>query len=1022
MAEANADDVASPDPRLAPGPGIPMRLPRSRAEIRALGAHLLPEGSRGRDLARFALLSRRDGRVYAELVRQHWAAWGGGTVRSYQWWEHTHGLNARDRDRQQRAARKAPQPITVAVILHGSDHNGRGAATLASLQKQTWPHWRLAAPGPAADELAQDDRVTTVPTDATATDCVRALALDPRDLVVFLEPGERLAPGALYEITERAWRLPRVDVVYWDDDLLDRLGLTHEPRFRPEWSPETLLGANYLGRSFAMRARVLDRLDGPRTELGDAQWWDLLLRADLSGPRVQRVPHVLSHLLRRPAPTPTASVGVVRSHLERHGEHAEVAMRDDTVRVRWELEAWPTVTVIVPTRHNRPLIERCLRGLERTDYERFDVIVVDNGDHLPENEAWYHDQGFQLDLAVRWWDRPFNYSEVNNAAANTARGDILVFLNDDTDVVDPGWLRELVSWAQRPDLGVVGLQLLDGEGRIQHGGVVLGMNGFADHLFQGMAPGSETLLGSTNWYRNVLAVTAACLAVRRDLFEQLGGFDERFVLCGSDVVFGLDATISGRRNVCLPTNSVRHLEAATRGTEVPPADFFASYWRYQPWIFGGDPYFSPNLSLLSRQPRLRPRYGAGSLPLVSRSLQRRVGVFRQSNETPKLAFDLADMFRVTDADVDRVRQEHGARQGPQRPRSVTWFLPDLDSPFYGGVNTALRIADYLGHHHGVESSFAFWADENDGFFRSAIAAAFPSLRDAPIGFFRDLSPATLGALPMSDVSIATLWATAYAVAKAPVGQRRFYLIQDFEPLFYPAGTLYALAEESYRLGLYGLCNTRHLLDLYRDRYRGDGGSFMPAVDTNLYHAHGRVEPAPDEPVTVFVYARPGHFRNCWEMASNALEDLKRRLGDRVCIVTAGSWAYGDDDHGIEHLGMLDVRATGNLYRRCDIGVALTVSEHPSYLPLELMACGVPVVAYDNPAGDWLLEHEVNSLLTRRTVDALSGAVERLVVDPELRACLRHGGLRTIAARHASWDDALSGIYSVLNDPLGGSPA
>ena len=192
---------------------------------------------------------------------------------------------------------------------------------------------------------------------------------------------------------------------------------------------------------------------------------------------------------------------------------------------------------------------------------------------------------------------------------------------------------------------------------------------------------------------------------------------------------------------------------------------------------------------------------------------------------------------------------------------------------------------------------------------------------------------------------------------------------------------------------------------------------MPAVDTTVFHAEGRREPTPDEPVTVFAYARPGHFRNCWEMASIALSELKERLGDRVRIVTAGSWAYdADDENGIENLGMLDYRATGPLYRQCDVGVALTVSQHPSYLPLELMACGVPVVAYDNPAGYWLLEHEQNSLLVRRTVDSLRDGIERLVLDAELRARLRHGGLRTIAERHASWDEALSSVYGLLADP------
>jgi glycosyltransferase involved in cell wall biosynthesis len=237
-------------------------------------------------------------------------------------------------------------------------------------------------------------------------------------------------------------------------------------------------------------------------------------------------------------------------------------------------------------------------------------------------------------------------------------------------------------------------------------------------------------------------------------------------------------------------------------------------------------------------------------------------------------------------------------------------------------------------------------------------------------------------------------------------------------MFYPAGTLYGLAEESYRLGLYGICNTEHMLDLYESRYGGQGMSFQPAVDEAVFHAEGRVyERTLDDTATVFVYARPGHWRNCWEMASIALEEVKARLGDRVRIITAGSWARPEDlGSGVQHLGLLDYRETGNLYRRCDVGVALTVSEHPSYLPLEFMACGVPVVAFDNPAGYWALRDGENSLLVRRTVDALGDAIERIVLDPELGRELSRGGLRTIAERHSSWDGALADVYGFLTDP------
>src|SRR6185312_4649092 len=142
--------------------------------------------------------------------------------------------------------------------------------------------------------------------------------------------------------------------------------------------------------------------------------------------------------------------------------------------------------------------------------------------------------------------------------------------------------------------------------------------------------------------------------------------------------------------------------------------------------------------------------------------------------------------------------------------------------------------------------------------------------------------------------------------------------QDFEPMFYPASTLYALTEETYKLGLYGLCNTDNLRRIYTDEYGGKAASFMPAVDPSVFHARTRPERTPDAPVTVFVYARPGHWRNCWEMASLALEEVKDRLGDRVRIITAGSWARPDDlGSSIQHLGLLDYRQTGVLYRTVD---------------------------------------------------------------------------------------------------------
>jgi O-antigen biosynthesis protein len=998
------------------------RQAHDRAKV--LAARVAPPTSTTRAALRMGRQLARDGLGYLPRARALWQLASQATAAdpTYSQWLGRNRVTPGQIARQIETSvdRPPPVPVEIVVLADPADPE-RAGTTIESLRTQTDPAWQVVLVGEAPRATAGDHRVRVVPTGPGEPLAVAATVLldgDPAALVAVLEAGDRVEPDFVFEIKARAWDDPIAEVLHWDDDLIAPDGTLVDPRFRPAWSPDILWGANYLGRSFAVRRRALIASAGIRPELGDACWWDLVLRLDLEDETVVRVPRLLAHLARRPDADPASAVGVVEAHLDRHGRRATVRPGRVGLQISWELETQPHVTVVIPSRFNVEMLSGCLPSLAATDYPSFDVVVVDNSGRGEEAAEWYRTHAAGLDLEVRWWDEPFNYSRVNNVAAAGARGDVLVFLNDDTVLADPAWMREMVGWAVQPDIGLVGLQLLDGEGRIQHGGVLIGVNGFADHLFAGMEPHTDTLLGPTDWYRDVLSVTAACVAVERSVFEQVGGFDERFELCGSDVVLGLDTRFLGLRNVVSPVPSVLHLESVTRGSSVPTCDFHASYWRYQKYLRGGDPYFSPSLSRDRGAPHLRPVQDPGPMATVGMVLGRDFTVFRQRSDDAESTW-LADICRADDATVDAVRALHARTVGRAEVTSVNWFFPDIDSPFYGGINTALRMADFLLRVHGIEQRFVVMANPNEAFFRSALAAAFPALTDTPMTFVGGPTDPDLDQVPYADVSIATLWVTAYSVARFANTRRKFYLIQDFEPQFYPAGTNYALTEEGYRLGLYGLCNTQRLLDIYRTDYDGVGGAFMPAVDQSVFHARGRRALRHDGPTTVFVYARPGHWRNCWELASLALAQLKEQFGDDVRIVTAGSWARPDDlGRGIEHLGLLDYRDTGELYRRCDVGVALTVSAHPSYLPLELMACGVPVVAFDNPAGDWILAHEQNSLRCRRTVDGLAEALGRLVADPELRARMGAQAEQTIAERFASWPQAFAGIPEILADPEG----
>lgn len=1025
--------------RREPDDGEPVEPPADLSGPRALRASLLPRGTRRRSAARVGVQVAKDARAYGHTLKQLWElAQDPSGETAYLAWLRGHCASADELERQRVRTATAPIPVSVRIIvdaerISGSADRSRAvAATIASLRAQTHERWHaaVAASHPSPTDLdRREPRISVVPDAATAL-----ASTAPDELVVFAEAGDLYEPDALFHLAARVWDDPSIQVLTWDDDVLSVDGGFGDPRFRAAWSEHALLSEDAVGRAVAVRADLLAAVPGgpPTAGLGDARWWDFVLRLDPPGDRARHVPRVLSHLHRRPAPRPDAATVFIRQHLERNGRTASVEVDGAAVRVRWTMVTPPVASILIPTRHNRELLGPCLASLARTEYPDFEVVVIDNGDRTEANEVWYAEQRERhgLDLRVEWWTEPFNYSAVNNAAARLARGEVFVFLNDDTEVLDHQWLTEMVSWAVQPQVGVVGAHLIAPDGTLQHAGVVVGLNGFADHVFEGLAPSATTLFGPTRAYRDFLAVTCACAAISRERFEHLGGFDERFVLCGSDVKLGLDSALSGWRNVCTPFVKVAHKESATRGTAVPERDFFTSWWPYQRWLRAGDPHYSPNLSLRSRAPALRPTDEPSPLErvgdIIGRPLAPKRGATQWDDEAH--ARWLVERCTIDDATVDEVRTLHRDHAAAGPPRTIAWWMPDLESPFYGGINTTLRLADHLRRAHGVVSSFVIAADPNEWYVRSAIAAAYPALGEASITFIDD--PALVHHAPAVDLAVATLWETAYLVARAPGATRKAYLIQDYEPVFYPAGTRSALAEESYRLGLYGICNTERLLDLYRDRFAGGGTSFWPAVDRAHLNAEGRrpvdhddpaAAGADGEPLTIFVYARPGHARNCWELASAALTEVKARLGTGVRIVTAGSWATPDDlGGGIEHLGFLEAREYRDLYRRCDLGLTLQVSEHPSYLPLELMACGVPVVAFDHPAADWLLRHEQNSLRCRRTKDGLVDALMRMATDPALRARLGARGEADITARFGDWDRAFAGVYAFLGDPEGGA--
>jgi GT2 family glycosyltransferase len=267
------------------------------------------------------------------------------------------------------------------------------------------------------------------------------------------------------------------------------------------------------------------------------------------------------------------------------------------------------VSIIIPTRDKLALLQRCIESLlALTTYRDFEIILVDTGSVEPRTRAYYETLKSHPQLQGRFklveYTGPFNYSRANNVGVAQASGSLLLFLNNDTEIIEPDWLEELARWAQRPDIGAVGAKLLYPSGHIQHAGVVIGMGGHAGHIFAGLEAHTATIFGSPDWYRDYLAVTGACLMTRRDVFERIGGFDEQYILVFSDVEYCLRVGAQGYKTVYTPFACLKHHESASRGSHIPVRDIQLGFEHMVAIVDRGDPCYNGNLATDTSVPAL----------------------------------------------------------------------------------------------------------------------------------------------------------------------------------------------------------------------------------------------------------------------------------------------------------------------------------------------------------------------------------------------------------------------------------
>ncbi|OJW28128.1 MAG: hypothetical protein BGO51_24865 [Rhodospirillales bacterium 69-11] len=477
--------------------------------------------------------------------------------------------------------------------------------TLESLRRQAYPEWRAtilvqAEDAPAVRDLLAGSeadlapRIEVIAADDPRWEAPLVPAGDGRHLAGLLHPGDELGADALGELALAAALHPEAAFIYADETRQSPASGEREAFFKPDWSPDLLLSTNYVGRPWVASTALLREIGVTPRSLAEAGEYDLVLQATERAAEIHHLPKLLA--ARGPVagdPDTLDEAALVRA-AARRGTPAEVlpGWGRGTWRLKRTAPVSGKVSIIIPTCAAKGHVETCLTTLrERTRYRNYEIVCIDN---IPDTEMRW--KAWLLQNADKVVDIPeaFNWSRFNNVAAAACDGEFLLFLNDDVEIVEGDWLDALLEHAARPEVGIVGPQLLYPDGKVQHAGMFLG-GGIGRHAFRFAARDEPGYFGLALTQRNVIAVTGACMLVRREVFERIGRFDELHTIVNNDLDFCLRAHAAGLRTVFTPHASLIHHELASRDRlqDVFDASQFSAQWRTL--FAAGDPYYSPML-------------------------------------------------------------------------------------------------------------------------------------------------------------------------------------------------------------------------------------------------------------------------------------------------------------------------------------------------------------------------------------------------------------------------------------------
>ena len=796
-----------------------------------------------------------------------------------------------------------------------------------------------------------------------------AAALATGDYIVLMDNDDAITYDALYEFLRKI-KETDADIVYSDQNIIDEFDNGREPLHKPDWSPDLFLSQMYIGHLLGFKKSLFDLVGGFRTEFNGSQDYDLVLRMIEHTDKIEHVSKVLygwrdlpSSTATNPGSKPyaqTAGLNAIQSHLDRiYGEGKATALETEDLfvyDVRYHYDVMPKVSVIIPTKDHVDLLKQDIDSIEElTTYKDYEIIVLDNNSEKEESFKYFEEVQKQYsNVTVHKAAFEFNWSKLNNYGMTLAKGDVYVFMNNDMKLITPDWLERLAEKAMRDDVGIVGGLLLYEDDTIQHAGVVVGIRGWADHIYKGMKPvhyGSPYV--SPMVTRNVTACTGALMAISKKVIERIGGFDEDFIICGSDIEICIRAYLRGYVNIYDPHIKLYHYESKSRDSYIPEVDFEMSAFAYRTYREEGDPYYNCNLDYNLTTPTVTNR---NQFVKMESDVMRSINEKNSGTKMPESEVAIAEILK------------YEFRKSDFSEKRINLLVPSINPEHvFGGISTALKFFEKLIEESGYCSRIIL-TDATPS--RTALkqykdkytyvkASKDSDARHQIVGY----SDRYMQSIPVSenDYFMFTGWWTAYCAQEAYLEftketgikpNKVINFIQDYEPGFYPWSSRYLLADSTYRNEYPQLAvfNSKLLHEFFMQ----NGYSFYkeyefdPVLNGKLKEILEKNFGKVNKKKQILVYGRPSVDRNAFSIVVSSLKKWVENQKDIEDweILSAGEYHLPVDlGRGKElvSVGKLTIEQYAQTMLDTYAGISLMSSPHPSYPPLEMSVFGIKVI-------------------------------------------------------------------------------